>query len=123
VSVHPGAEIQPGMVVYRLDDRLFFANAGYVRARIHEAIDGAPTPTHDVVFDAEGVSTIDASGLETLGALIDELADLDITFRLARARHHILGLLEDAGLLVRIGEPNVHPTIRAAARAASRPPE
>jgi MFS superfamily sulfate permease-like transporter len=40
-------------VVYRLDDRLFFANQSYVKGRVREAVRGAGTETHDVVLDAE----------------------------------------------------------------------
>ena len=42
-------------MVYRLDDRLFFANATYVKGRIREAVDGAPDPVRWVVFDAEAI--------------------------------------------------------------------
>jgi MFS superfamily sulfate permease-like transporter len=42
-------------LVYRLDDRLFFANASYVKGRVREAIHGAPTPVEWFVFDAEGL--------------------------------------------------------------------
>jgi SulP family sulfate permease len=41
------------VLVYRLDDRLFFANASYVTGRIREAIDGAPAPVGWLVFDAD----------------------------------------------------------------------
>ena len=44
VSLHPSARVMPGVLGYRLDDGLFFANASYVRGRIHEAVQGAPTP-------------------------------------------------------------------------------
>ena len=44
VSVHPSARVTPGVVVYRLDDRLFFANAGYVKGRVREALRAAPSP-------------------------------------------------------------------------------
>ena len=44
VQTHPSAETTPGVVVYRLDDRLFFANAHYVTGRVREAIAAAPRP-------------------------------------------------------------------------------
>ena len=56
VSVHRSARVVPGVVVYRLDDRLFFANASYVKARIREAVRGAPL-TAELVLDAEGIDT------------------------------------------------------------------
>jgi SulP family sulfate permease len=53
VRLHPSATLAPGVLVYRLDDRLFFANASYVTGRIREAIDGAPAPVGWLVFDAD----------------------------------------------------------------------
>jgi MFS superfamily sulfate permease-like transporter len=70
VSVHRRARITPGVLVYRLDDRLFFANAGYVTGRIHEAVNGNPTPVHWLVFDGEALSHIDATGAGALADLI-----------------------------------------------------
>ncbi len=66
VAVHRDAQVTPGVTVYRLDDRLFFANAGYFKARVHEAIRGASTPTRWVVFDAEATVHIDSGGLAAL---------------------------------------------------------
>jgi SulP family sulfate permease len=66
IRLHPRARIVPGVLVYRLDDRLFFANTSYVRGRIREAIDGAPAPGRWLVFDAEGLSHVDATGIEAL---------------------------------------------------------
>ena len=57
VRLHPSATVTPGVLVYRLDDRLFFANVNYVQSRLREAIAGAPTPVNWLVFDAEGLAT------------------------------------------------------------------
>jgi len=61
VSVHVSARVTPGVVVYRLDDRLFFGNARSFKARAREAMAGAPTPTRWLVFDAQFVNRVDAS--------------------------------------------------------------
>jgi SulP family sulfate permease len=58
--------VTPGVVVYRLDDRLFFANASYVRGRVHEALRGASTVTTALVLDAEAITHIDSAGLHAL---------------------------------------------------------
>jgi hypothetical protein len=57
VSRHHDAQVTPGVVVYRLDDRLFFANASYVKGRVQEALRGAPT----VTTASPSVSTAPAS--------------------------------------------------------------
>ena len=79
VALHPSAQVTPGVVVYRLDDRLFFANAQYVKGRVREAIRAAPTETSWFVFDAEAVNHIDSTGIDAL---------LDLTRELQRGADH-----------------------------------
>ena len=71
VSLHPSATITPGIVVYRLDDRLFFANTRYFKGRIREAIRAAPSPTRWLVFDAEAMTHVDSTGLEAFAELVE----------------------------------------------------
>ncbi len=73
VERHPDALVIPGLVIYRLDDRLFFANSRYFRGRVRDAIRGAPYPVTTLVFDAESVTDLDASGAQALADLITEL--------------------------------------------------
>jgi high affinity sulfate transporter 1 len=121
VQVHPKAQTLPGVVVYRLDDRLFFANATYVQARIREAIDGTATPVRWLVFDAEALNHVDASGVQMLSELIPSLARESITFVLARLKEPMTKYLADAGILNLVGDDHIFPTVRAAVRNA--PPE
>jgi MFS superfamily sulfate permease-like transporter len=118
-STHPSAQLTPGVAVYRLDDRIFFANASYVRARVLEAINGATTGTRWLVFDAEGVATIDSTGAEMLEQLIDQLATMDIAVVVARAKGPLLEALETAGLTGRIGAAHLYPTVEAAVAACA----
>ena len=76
----------PGVVVYRLDDRLFFANARYFTGRVREAIRAAPTPVSWLVFDAEAVTHADSTGLEALEKLANDLRRDEITLVVARLR-------------------------------------
>jgi MFS superfamily sulfate permease-like transporter len=119
-STHRSARITPGVVAYRLDDRLFFANAAYVRARILEAIDGATTRTRWLVFDAEGVATIDSTGTEMLEQLCDQLATMGIELAVARAKGPLLDALDAAGLTERIGAANLYSNIEAAVAACAQ---
>ena len=103
VSLHPSARITAGVVVYRLDDRLFFANANYVRGRIHEAIAAAPTETRRLVFDAESVTHVDSTGMEALADLAEELRRAGITLVVARLRHRMRDEFELSGVTAAIG--------------------
>jgi sulfate permease, SulP family len=115
VAVHPSARVTPGVVVYRLDDRLFFANASYVKGRVLEAVRGAPTTTHSLVFDAEAVTHVDATGLAALEDLVDALRKESIELSIARAKTALTARLAECGLS---GIP-LHPTVRAAVEAAA----
>ncbi len=125
VSLHPSARIMPGVVVYRLDDRLIFVNAQYFQARVLEAIAAAPTATQWLVLDAEGITDIDASGVEALGTLLDDLARDGVGFVLARAKSPIVSRLEATGITQRIGESNIEPTVHGAVASCVRrmPPQ
>ena len=119
VALHPSARITPGVVVYRLDDRLFFANQSYFIARAREAIRGARSETHDLVLDAEAMTHVDSGGLKALGDLSERLATDRITLRVARMKTHVHDRLEAAGIVDRIGPDHFHPTVRAAVGAST----
>jgi sulfate permease, SulP family len=122
VRLHPNATVTPGVLVYRLDDRLFFANASYVRGRIREAVDGAPTPVRWLVFDAEALSHVDATGADALERIYHSLREEGITLTLARLKGPMRHELRDAGVLDLVGEDHLYPTVRAAVQAASATP-
>ena len=56
VSLHRSARVTPGVVVYRLDDRLFFAGARYFKGRVREAVRAAPSPVRWFVLDADAIT-------------------------------------------------------------------
>ncbi len=107
VSVHPSARVTPGVVVYRLDDRLFFANAGYVKGRVREALRAAPSLAHALVFDAEGLSHVDTAGVD---ALTDLATNLGVELHIARAKTPVEARLQ-------VLEVPFHPTVREAVEA------
>ncbi len=118
VRVHPSARIVPGVLVYRLDDRLFFANTNYVQGRIREAVAGAPAPVHWLVFDAEALNHVDATGVRMLTEMIESLRKESITFVFARLHSPIHDDLAEAGVLDLVGEEHVYPTVHAAVQGA-----
>ena len=103
VQLHPSAQVTPGVVIYRLDDRLFFANADYVKGRVREAIRAAPTETSWLIFDAEAVNHIDSSGVEALLDLTRDLKSDEITLLIAELPERMLPDMEAAGLVSAIG--------------------
>jgi sulfate permease, SulP family len=122
IALHPRATVTPGVVVYRLDDRLFFANASYVKGRIREALRGAPgPPPRLLVLDAEGMTHVDAAGAAALADLADALAAEGVTIALARVKGPVRERLDESGVTAALGGPGAyHPTVRVAA-ASARP--
>ena len=117
VSLHPSARITPGIVVYRLDDRLFFANARYFKGRVREAVRGVSGPVSWVVFDAESVTHADSTGLEALNDLANDLRRDGITLVVARLRTRMQEQLDLAGVTETIGRERFFPSVRAAVEA------
>ena len=119
VSLHPSARTTPGVVVYRLDDRLFFANARYFKGRVREAIRGAPAHVSWLVFDAEAVMHADSTGLAALEQLTNDLRREEIGLVVARLRTRMEEQLEQAGLTKTIGREHFYPTVNAAVAACA----
>jgi sulfate permease, SulP family len=113
------SRVIPGVVVYRLDDRLFFANSRYFTTRIREAVAGAPYPVSAVVFDGEAVVALDASGAETLRELTDELRARGIRLVLARTRTAFDSNATRLGLDDVLPSGSHFPTVRAAVLSVS----
>ncbi len=114
VELHPSARVTPGVVVYRLDDRLFFANAQYVKGRIREAIRGAREQVAWLVFDAEAVTHIDSTGIEALDELTKGLRRDGVELVVARMKTAAKARLDAGGTSALIGEDQFFPTVRAA---------
>lgn len=119
-STHRTALLTYGVMVYRLDDRLFFANAPYVRARILEALDGAKSDTRWLVFDAEGVPSIDSTATEMIEQLLEQLEAMGTRMAIARAKGTLLEAFARTGLTDRIGTTNIHPNVQIAVAACAQ---
>jgi high affinity sulfate transporter 1 len=120
VSVHRSARVTPGVVVYRLDDRLFFANATYVKARVQEALLGAPSDTRWLVFDAEAVTHVDTAGLDAIAELAASLHHDGVILLVAEMKDHVRARLAEAGTADRVGEDRFYPTVSAAIDSTRR---
>ena len=117
VANHSDARIIPGLVIYRLDDRLFFANSGFFTARIADAVAGAPYPVTVLIFDAEALISADTTGAAALAAAIDRTKNEGVVFATARLRQEVSEQLDRRGLADALPESNRYPTVRAAVLA------
>jgi SulP family sulfate permease len=114
VDDYPAAEQLPGLVVYRYDSPLFFANADDFRTRALAAVDDAAGPVHWFILNVEANIDTDITGADALEELRVELAKRGIVFALARLKQDLRDQLVRTGLLERIGEEHIFMTMPTA---------
>jgi SulP family sulfate permease len=97
----------PGLLIHRIDDELFFANAAFVVRDTKQRLYESDPPANALVIDAEGVSDIDATAIQQLEEFLDELEHADVSVSMARVRQPVRDMLERSGLIDRIGEDTI----------------
>lgn len=120
VATHPGYETFPGLIIFRFDNELFFANANFFRDQIRQLVREADPAARAVLVDASGVTHIDTTALDVLTELRAELAAQDVQLLVARARTAVRDELDRAGLVDAIGEENFFESVRGAVAAFER---
>lgn len=108
IADHPEAKTFPGLLIYRFDAPLFFANAALLRDDITAAIEDADTPVAEVLFDAESMYDIDSTGAQILLEVLDGLDDLGIGFSMARVRTELRDEFLAAGVDERLSGDGIY---------------
>ena len=111
---------EPGLIVYRFDAPLVFANAAFFTERLEELIANAGEGLKCVILDAEAISDFDSTAAEALENLDADLERRGVELWIARANEPLRDLLQVTGLTARIGEENIYPSVRAAVTRLSR---
>ena len=111
ITRHPEAKRIPGLVLFRWDAPLFFANAGIFREHVLKAIAESPTPVNWVVVAAEPVTDIDVTAAEAVAELDADLhkAGMDLCF--AEMKDPVKDHLKRYGLFTQLGTDNFFPTL------------
>jgi MFS superfamily sulfate permease-like transporter len=113
----PQARTVPGLVVYRYDSPLFFANAADFRRRAEAAVDevmAADGPVRWLLLNVEANVEIDSTAVAILDDLHQAMQDRGIVLALARVKQDLAVQLDRAGFLQTLGENRVFPTLPTA---------
>src|SRR5690606_4555000 len=102
-TAYPGARTLPGLLVYRFDAPLFFANASRYRDRLDVLVERNPGEEEWLVLDFEGVGDTDTTAIDMLSELIDDQHRAGRVIAIARANDRVLHRLDRAGLVEPIG--------------------
>jgi MFS superfamily sulfate permease-like transporter len=117
VDDYVAAEPVPGLVVYRYDAPLFFANAENFRARALAAVEQNPTRVEWFLLNAEANVNSDLTGIDALEQLRSGLADQGIVFAMARVKQDLLDDLDAAGFVDKVGRDRIFATLPTAVEA------
>ncbi|MEZ5236017.1 MAG: SulP family inorganic anion transporter [Acidimicrobiales bacterium] len=110
---HPEGRAVPGLVLYRFDAPLFFANAGFFVA---DLLTRLQPDTRQVTVTAEPITDIDATAAESLQVLLDELARRHVVLTFAELKGHVRDQLDAYGLVERIGRDRFARTVGEAVK-------
>jgi high affinity sulfate transporter 1 len=111
IARYPEARLIPGLVLFRWDAPLFFANAELFHERILDAVANSPTPVRWLVVTAEPVTSVDVTAADAICELDDTLHAAGIELCFAEMKDPVKDKLKRFGLFTRLGEQTFFATI------------
>jgi MFS superfamily sulfate permease-like transporter len=114
IKRYPDARLVPGLVLFRWDAPLFFANAELFHDRVLDAVAASPTPVRWLVVAAEPVTSVDVTSADMLAELDETLHAAGIKLCVAEMKDPVKDKLKRFGLFARLGETAFFPTIGSA---------
>ena len=117
VTRYPNARQVPGLILFRWDAPLFFANADMFRQRVVDAVDESSARVRWVVVAAEPITDVDTTAAETIRELDTELSTRGVELAFAEMKDPVTDRLRRYGLQAKIGHDFFFPTVGAAVKA------
>ncbi|VIO74329.1 SulP family inorganic anion transporter [Bradyrhizobium ivorense] len=114
ITRYPDARRIPGLVLFRWDAPLFFANAEFFKERVLDAVATSPTPARWLVVAAEPVTSVDVTACDVVAELDQALHAQGIEFCFAELKDPVKDKLKRFGLFAQLGEHYFFPTIGVA---------
>jgi MFS superfamily sulfate permease-like transporter len=111
ITRYPEARLIPGLVLFRWDAPLFFANAELFNRRALDAVASSPTPVRWLVIAAEPVTSVDVTAADAIFELDDALRAADVELCFAEMKDPVKDKLKRFGLFTRLGEQTFFATL------------
>jgi high affinity sulfate transporter 1 len=108
---HPDARIVPGLVLFRWDAPLFFANAELFRTRALAAVESSPMPARRLVVAAEPITNVDVTAADMVADLDETLRAAGVELCFAEMKGPVKDTLKRFGLYARLGEDRFFATV------------
>ena len=116
----PGAQSLPGLVVFRFDAQLFYANASRFVDDVKAVVAGAPDPVRWLVLDCSAIDDIDYSAGIALTQLVQYVHQSGAHFGIVRADAELLATMRAYGVLETFSGDRVFPGLGAVFEAYER---
>ena len=120
ITRYPAARIVPGLVLFRWDAPLFFANAELFKAKVLDAVGASPMPVQWLVVGAEPVTSVDVTAADMLEDLDQVLRAAGIELCFAELKDPVKDKLKRFGLFTTFGEQRFFATVGEAVGAYVR---
>jgi high affinity sulfate transporter 1 len=114
ITRYPDSRQIPGLVLFRWDAPLFFANAELFQDRVLDAVGASPTPVRWLVVAAEPVTSVDVTAADMLAELDETLQGAGVELGFAEMKDPVKDKLKRFGLFARLGQDVFFPTIDSA---------
>jgi high affinity sulfate transporter 1 len=114
ITRYPDARRIPGLVLFRWDAPLFFANAEFFKERVLSAVATSPTPVRWLIVAAEPVTSVDVTAADMIAELDEVLHAQGIEVCFAELKDPVKDKLKRFGLFTQLGEKFFFPTLGAA---------
>jgi MFS superfamily sulfate permease-like transporter len=113
----PGKVTEHGLIVYRFDADLFYANQNLFTDEVRALVAQAPTPVLWFIVDASAITDIDYSAALSLRYLLDELTRQQVTMIFGRVSSYLRADMNRHGIIATIGEARIFATLHEAVAA------
>lgn len=117
ITRYPNARRVPGLVLFRWDAPLFFANAELFQRRVLQAVADSPAPARRIIVAAEPVTSVDVTSADMLSELDSALQFAGVELHFAEMKDPVKDKLRRFELFDRFGPSRFHPTLGAAVHA------
>lgn len=102
ISHHPGAKVDPEILIFRVDRSLYFANMAFFEDVLYERVQEKPDVKW-IILDFSAVNSIDAVAIHSLERIIEDYGKRNIQFKFARIKRPVKDMLKKAGYEERLG--------------------
>jgi len=120
IQRHPEDRPVEGLIIFRLNAPLYFANAPLIQSRLRELVRGNRPPPRAVILDMSASDNLDITSLEMLEKLVTELKGANIEVMAAEVHQPVRDMVLRSGLANEFGRSQVFPTVDAAVNDFTR---